>query len=98
MQDKEYPSDGAFQVSLHVQRDDDRRESEPKRLLAMIDAATIGALSGIFLFGAVLFVLKLCVSIDQDSVVRRPIDVNLGLKFNPGFFKSLSRENFPYWF
>ena len=47
MQDKEYPSDGAFQVSLHVQRDDDRKESEPKRLLAMIDAATIGALSGI---------------------------------------------------
>ena len=69
MQDKEYPSDGAFHVSLHVQRDDDRKESEPKRLLAMIDAATIGAFSGIILFGAVLFVLKLCVSIDQDSVV-----------------------------
>lgn len=79
MQDKEYPSDGAFHVSLHVQRDDDRKESEPKRLLAMIDAATIGAFSGIILFGAVLFVLKLCLRRKkkdpenwQDKVEEKP--------------------------
>lgn len=59
MRDKEYRSDGTFHASLHGYRDDDPTESKPKRLLTMTDAATIGAFSGIILFGAVLFVWKL---------------------------------------